>query len=115
MADDREKDGPKYEKDGLKGQMADVMKKVLMTGVGTIFLTEEAVRGIIGDLKLPKELMGGLLENATKTKQEFLQMLAKEAGAVFSRIDLAEELKKLSEGHKIKVQIEFSLERKKKS
>lgn len=102
------------EKDGLKGQMADVMKKVLMTGVGTIFMTEEAVRAVIGDLKLPKEIMGGLLENSTKTKQEFLQMLAKEAGNVFSKIDVAEELKKLTEGHKVKIQVELSLERKKK-
>jgi hypothetical protein len=92
----------------LKSQISEAMKKIVLTGVGTIFLTEETVRSYLGELKLPKELWSGFLENAAKTKKEFLASFAKESAQVLSRIDLAAEAKKFLEGHKIKVNIEVS-------
>jgi hypothetical protein len=69
--------------DDLQSKAAEVMKKVLTVGVGAIFLTEESLRGLVGDLKVPKELLGGILESASKTKNEFLQNLSKD---VMSRV-----------------------------
>lgn len=64
--------------DDLQSKAAEMMKKVLTVGVGTIFLTEESLRGMIGDLKVPKELLGGILDSAAKTKDEFLKNLSKD-------------------------------------
>jgi hypothetical protein len=69
--------------DDLQSKAAEMMKKVLTVGVGTIFLTEESLRGLIGELKVPKELLGGILESAQKTKDEFLKNLSKD---VMSRV-----------------------------
>jgi hypothetical protein len=64
--------------DDLQSKAAEMMKKVLTVGVGTIFLTEESLRGLIGELKVPKELLGGILDSASKTKDEFLRNLSKD-------------------------------------
>jgi hypothetical protein len=67
---------------------ADLVRKVLTVGVGTLFLTEEALRGLVGELKVPKELIGGILQSANRTKNEFLQQIAQEAmGRIKDKID----------------------------
>lgn len=100
------------EKDTLKSQISETMKKVILTGVGTIFLTEETIRNVLGDVKLPKELWAGFMDNAQKTKQEFLNAFAKEVGNVLSHVDLSAEARKFFEGQKMKVTIEVSFDKK---
>ena len=101
--------------DDLKSQLAEAMKKVVLTGVGTIFLTEETVRSYLGELKLPKEMWGGFLENAQKTKSEFLAAFAKEAAQTLSKIDVAAEAQKFLNGHKVRISIELDFEKKAKA
>jgi hypothetical protein len=101
--------------DELKNQISEAMKKIVLTGVGTIFMTEETIRNMLGEVKLPKELWVGFLENAQKTKSEFFNAFAKEMASVLSRVDLAEEMKKFFEEHKVRIHIEMDLERKKKN
>lgn len=67
----------------LQSKAADLMKKVLTVGVGAIFLTEESLRALVSEFKLPKELIGGILDSAAKTKNEFLRTLSQD---VLSRV-----------------------------
>lgn len=99
--------------DDLKSQISEAMKKIVLTGVGTIFLTEETVRNYLGELKLPKEMWAGFLENAAKTKTEFLTSFSKEAAQVLSRVDIAAEAKKFLEGHTMKISVEIDFKKKK--
>jgi hypothetical protein len=69
--------------DDLKSRSADLMKKVLTVGVGAVFLTEESLRALVSEWKLPKEVIGAILEGAGKTKNEFMQSLSQD---VFSKI-----------------------------
>ena len=96
----------------LKSQISEAMKKIVLTGVGTIFLTEETVRSYMADMKLPKELWSGFLENAQKTKSEFLNTFAKESAQVLSRIDITAEAKKFLEGHRIRISVEVDFDNK---
>jgi hypothetical protein len=96
----------------IKSQLAEAMKKIVLTGVGTIFLTEETIRNYLGELKLPKEMWAGFLENAAKTKQEFLSSFAREAAQVLSKIDVVEETRRLLADHKIKINIEINFQPK---
>ncbi len=96
--------------DELKSQISEAMKKVVLTGVGTIFLTEETIRNYMSEFKLPKELLSGFLENAAKTKHEFLNVFAKEAAQVLSHIDFASEARKFFEKHKLRLNIELSFD-----
>ncbi|MEW6055980.1 MAG: hypothetical protein AB1540_05135 [Bdellovibrionota bacterium] len=98
--------------DDIKSQISEAMKKIVLTGVGTIFLTEETIRSYLSEMKLPKELWAGFLENTQKTKTEFLNTFAKEAAQVLSRVDLADEMKKLFSGNKVRITIELEVEKK---
>ncbi|MGK5083911.1 hypothetical protein WDW37_11470 [Bdellovibrionota bacterium FG-1] len=69
--------------DDLKSKSAEVMKKMLTVGVGTIFLTEEALRGMVSEWKLPKEVISAIMESSRKTKNELFQMISHD---VFSKI-----------------------------
>lgn len=60
----------------LQSKAADLIRRVLTVGVGAAFLTEESVRNLVTDIKIPKELLGGILESANKTKADFLQRLS---------------------------------------
>jgi hypothetical protein len=69
--------------DDLQSKAAEMMKKVLTVGVGAIFLTEESLRALVSEFKLPKELLSGILDSAAKTKNEFLRTLSQD---VLSRV-----------------------------
>lgn len=62
---------------------AEMMKKALTVGVGALFLTEESLKGLVSEFKLPKELLKPVLDSAGKTKDEFLRILSQE---VMSRV-----------------------------
>lgn len=67
----------------LQSKAADLVRKVLTVGVGTIFLTEESLRNLISEFKLPKELLGNVLESASKTKNDFFARLSQDILAQF--------------------------------
>lgn len=74
--------------DSESGRAAAFMKKALTVGVGTLFLTEESLRSLVGEVKLPKEILGSILESASKTKTEFLQNLSRDVREkVIDKID----------------------------
>lgn len=62
--------------DDIQSKAAELVKKALTVGVGAVFLTEENLRNMVSDFKLPKELISSLLESAGKTKNEFFQKLS---------------------------------------
>lgn len=96
------------ESEGLQGRATDFVKKVLTVGVGAVFLTEESLRSVIGDLKLPKELLGGLLDSAQKTKSEFFQGLSQElVSQILNRVDPKELIEETLKNYEVKVTVKF--------
>jgi len=92
--------------DDLQSRAADLVRKILTVGVGAAFLTEESLRTLISEFKLPKELIGGLLETAGKTKNEFLQKLS---GDVIEKLGNSIDPKALLEEILAKHEIEFNV------
>lgn len=100
----------------IKERASEMMKKVLTVGVGTLFLTEEALRGLVSEFKLPKELLGSVLESATKTKDEFLGSLSRELMArVSDKVDPRALLDEILAKHEINLQVKISFSPKDKS
>ena len=64
--------------DDLQSKAADLIKKALTVGVGAVFLTEENIRSLISELKLPKEMITGLFDSATRSRTEFFQKLSQD-------------------------------------
>ena len=105
MSDDREKDG----------KVEGILKKVLSTGVTAAFMTEESVRSLLKDVPLPKDIVGGLVENAKNTKSEFIAGVKNELKTYLDKIDLSKEIDKIVDKYDFEVKATISLKRKKKA
>lgn len=92
--------------DDISNKAADLMKKVVTVGIGTFFLTEESLKNLVSEFKLPKEVISGLLESAEKTKEEFFSAFAREiAGQLISHIDPKQFLNELLVDNEIELKI----------
>ncbi len=111
MAQEELKGTSEDEKETDKGSekpwWSEMMKELTLTGLATIFMTEDSVRSYLKDKKLPKELVSLVLESIGKKKDDFYALLAKEFGRVLGKIDLSQEITKFMEKHKVNVQISF--------
>jgi hypothetical protein len=105
MDDHREKDG----------KLESLLKKVLTTGVTAAFMTEESVRALLKDVPLPKDIVGGLVENAKNTKTEFVTGVKNELKSYLDRIDLSKEIEKILDGYNFEIKATIGLKKKKKS
>lgn len=98
------------------GRAGAFMKKALTVGVGALFLTEEGVRSLMGEVKLPKELLGGILDSANKTKSEFLQNLSRDVREkVIERIDPLALLQEFLTRNEVEFTVRMSVKPKKKN
>lgn len=95
-----------------KNLMGETLKKVLSVGVGAAFMTEESIRSYLGDLKVPKEILGVLLQSANKGKDEITQRVSKELIGIVSKIDWVKEVARFAETHKFKISAEIDIVKK---
>lgn len=104
MADDSENDKSESKKESILGE---TLKKVFTAGVTAAFMTEESVRAYLAELKLPKEILSLLLQQANKSKDEITGRVSKEVVSMIEKIDFAKEMTKFAETHKFKVTVEI--------
>ncbi len=96
--------------DNKEGAFSEMLRDIALTGLATFFMTEESIRQSLKELKLPKDIMALMLEGISKKKDDFYGLLVKEFGQILSKVDLAKELSRFLEGHRIR--LEFSFEKK---
>ncbi|MGK5089694.1 hypothetical protein WDW86_19250 [Bdellovibrionota bacterium FG-2] len=95
--------------DDLQSKASEIVKKVLTVGIGAIFLTEESVRAMVSEFKLPKELLHGVLESASKTKNEFLQNISQDIVSKFvDRIEPAALVEEFLAKHVVEFNVKMS-------
>ncbi len=94
--------------------LSDIFKKVVNTGISAAFMTEDAVKNIIQDLPLPKEMVNGLLQNAKQTKTEFITSVKTELKEYLNKIDLSKEVDRIIENYDIEVNAKIKLTPKNK-
>lgn len=98
-----EEDTPKW---------ADMIRRVMSVGLGAAFMTEESIRGALGDIKLPKEVLTNLLQGANRSKEEFLNRIGNETIKLISKIDFVKEASRFVEEHKFHIQAEIEIVKK---
>lgn len=98
-------DEEELKKSGLS--IAEIAKKVVAVGVGAAFLTEESIRTALGEVKLPKEILNSLLQNASKTKEVIADQVTKEIVKIISKIDIVKEASRFVEEHKFTIEIDI--------
>ncbi len=94
--------------------LGDVFKKISSLGLGSAFLSEEALKNIIGDIPLPKNIVNGLLENARVAKEDFAKSLGDEFRRYLSKVDTDKAIDYIAENYDIEMKASFSLKKKEK-
>lgn len=98
-----------------KKNLADILKKVVNTGISAAFMTEDAVKGMLNDLPLPKEMVHGLLANAKGTRDEFITSVKNELKNYLDKIDISKEIDRVLENYDLDIQANIKFNRKKKT
>jgi len=89
--------------------VSELIRKLAVAGLGAAILTEEGLRQLAGQLRLPKDLLGGILSQADKTKEELARIIGDEIRH-FLHSELAREgMAKLLEDMKLEVKAEIRL------
>jgi hypothetical protein len=94
---------------GRAGFVPEFVRKVAVAGLGAIFMTEEGIRNLAGQLKLPKEVLGFILSQAEKTKDEVGRVLTDELRRFLQSEKLREEFVKLMSGMTLDVRAQIRL------
>ena len=85
------------------------MRKVAVAGLGALFMTEEGLRAMAGQLKLPKEVLGYIVGQAEKTKDEVGRVVSEELRRFLQSEKLRDEFLKLMSGMTIEVKAQIRL------
>ena len=112
MADDKDdpKDGGQDKRE--KTILGETVKKIFTAGVTAAFMTEESVRAYLAELKLPKEILGVIIQGANKSKEEITNRVSKEIIGIVQKIDFVKEASRFAETHKFKITAEIEIQKK---
>lgn len=102
-------DEPEDEKEGRGRFVSEFVRRTALAGLSAVFMSEEGVRRLASQLKLPKEALGFLLAQADKTKDELGRIIAEEVRKVLQSERLRDELQSLLAGMTIEVKAEIRL------
>ena len=102
-------DAERGEESSRAGFVPEFVRKVAVAGLGAIFMTEEGIRNLAGQLKLPKEVLGFILSQAERTKDEVGRVLADELRRFLQSEKLREEFVKLMSGMTLDVRAQIRL------
>jgi len=92
-----------------RGFVTEFVRKVAVVGLGALFMTEEGLRALAGQLKLPKELLGVILTQAERTKSEVGRIISDEVRRFLQSDRLRDEVLKLLSQMTIEVKAEIRL------
>lgn len=98
----------------LHSRATEMVKRILTVGVGAIFLTEDALRSLVSEFKLPKEFLTGVLDSAGKTKDQFFSKLSSDVmDRVMTKVDPRSLMNEILDSHDIEMNVRLSFKRKK--
>jgi hypothetical protein len=97
------------EKEGKLSFVPELVKRVAVAGLGALFMTEEGIRSLAGQLKLPKEVLGFIVSQAEKTKDDIGRVVSDEVRRFLQSEKLREEFLKLLTGTTIEITAQVRL------
>ena len=101
--------GPGATPGSVRAGVSEFVRKLALTGLGAVFMTEEGIRNLAGQLKLPKEVLGYILSQADKTKQDVTRTVTEEVRRFLQSEKLRAEFLKLMQGMTVEVKAQIRL------
>ncbi len=105
--------GDAHPAEGVEGSarrnVADTVRRAVLTGLGAVFLTEEGARKLARDWKLPKEIVGFVASQAGSAKDEIVRVVSDEVRRFFESEALRREFLRIITSMSIEVHAEIRL------
>ncbi len=89
--------------------LSDMLRKAMVAGLGSVFMSEGGVRALFKDLKLPKDVMGYMVSQAERSKSEFYRVIGDELRNFLESSALHKEISKLLADMTIEIKAEVKL------
>jgi hypothetical protein len=93
----------------LRNLVPEFVRKVAVAGLGAVFMTEEGIRSLAGQLKLPKEALGLIIGQAERTKEEIGKVVSEELRRFLQSDKMRDEFLKLIAGMTVEIKAEVRL------
>lgn len=84
----------RQERKRLERLIRDTVRRGLERGVETLGKTDETLRGLVGDLKLPKEAASYVFSQVDETKNAVVRVVAREVRSFLEATDFATEIQR---------------------
>jgi hypothetical protein len=94
---------------GVSGMIPDVVRRAVLTGMGALFMGEESVRNLVGEMKLPKDALAFLSTQAEKTRAEVARVVTQEVRRFLESDTLQREVVKLLSSVTLEVSAQIKL------
>jgi hypothetical protein len=105
-----EDEPPPPERGGFAAKMiGDLARRALTTGIGAVFLSEESLRHQLSEMKLPKEAMNYVVQQADKTKREIVATIARETREFLSKLEMDKILARALLGTTVEIQTRIKI------
>ncbi|MBI3179411.1 MAG: hypothetical protein HYZ27_07095 [Deltaproteobacteria bacterium] len=90
-------------RDDPRGGLTDSIRKALLTGLSAVFMTEEGIRNVLSDMRLPKEALGYIAQQTDRTRRELFRAVNQEIKNFLKGVDWNREVRKALVGLKVEV------------
>ncbi len=110
---EEEREMRRFLKGRLDGLVPDTMKKMFFTSLGALFLTEDSIRTSLNELKIPKDMVGYLVSQSSKSKKELYQAIAREFAGIFASADMEEVLRNALSGMTVEMEVKINFSSRK--
>ena len=100
--------------DNSDSKITDTIKKIVSTGIGAAFMTEESIRSILSEIQLPKDIIAGLIQNANSAKEDFLKGVREEIKGHITKVDPKHLIQELVKDYDIEVNAKIKFTKKEK-
>jgi len=97
------------DEDGRRGFVPEFVRRMAAASVGAVVMSEESIRKLASQLKLPKEVLGLLLTQAEKTKEDIGRIVIEEVRKFLQSDRMRDEFLKMIAGMTIEVRAEVKL------
>lgn len=86
------------------GILPESLRKAVTLGLSAVFMTEEGIRNALGDLRLPKEAIGYIVEQTDKARRDVHRVVEDQLKGFLERIDVRRELRKALVGMRMEIE-----------
>ena len=89
-----------------RGLLPESIRRALLSSMSAVFMTEEGIRSMLTDMRLPKEAMAFLLQQTDRTRREVFRALSQEVKGFLKNVDLTQEARRVLSGMRVQIRAE---------